>query len=373
MTVAPPSPDAPPACRLDDYRLLGRSGIRISPLCLGAMTFGTDWGWGADAQTSRAIFDAYAERGGNFIDTANFYTKGTSERLVGEFIAGDRERFVVATKYTLNTRPGENDPNAGGNHRKNMVQSVEASLRRLGTDYIDLYWVHAWDFATAVDEVMRGLDDLVRAGKVLALGVSDTPAWKVAQANTIAELRGWSRFVAIQVAYHLALRDVERDLLPLARELDLAVLAWAPLAGGILTGKYTREDLAAQAERDRDKTPVDPFDTSTRVLRLTEKKLEIAETVKAVADEIGRSPAQVAINWLCAEPRVIPMLGARSLAHIEDNLAAIDFVLTEEQRTRLDSVSRIELGFPHDFLRNDFVRGIVSGGARIDSGTPYTP
>ncbi len=230
--------------QLDRYRLLGRSGLRVSPLCLGTMTFGTEWGWGADRETSRAIFNAYAERGGNFIDTANFYTKGTSERLVGECMADARERFVLATKFTLNMRPG--DPNAGGNHRKCMIQSVEASLRRLNTDYIDLYWLHAWDGTTPVDEVMRGLDDLVRAGKILYVAVSDTPAWKIAQCNTLAELRGWSRFIALQVEYNLALRDVERDLVPMAIELGLGVLPWSPLASGLLSGKYTRADLEKQ-------------------------------------------------------------------------------------------------------------------------------
>lgn len=218
-----------PITSLDTYRLLGRSGLRVSPLCLGTMTFGTDWGWGADNDTSKVIFEAYANRGGNFIDTANFYTNGTSEKLVGELIASERDRFVLATKYTMNMRPG--DPNAGGNHRKNMVRSVEDSLRRLGTDYIDLYWLHAWDSTTPVDEVMRALDDLVRAGKILHVGASNAPAWKIAQANTLSELMGWTRFVAMQVEYSLAVRDVERELLPMARELDIAVLPWSPLAG----------------------------------------------------------------------------------------------------------------------------------------------
>ncbi len=359
----------PPLTSLDHYRLLGRSGLRVSPISLGAMTFGTDWGWGADRASSEAIFRAYADRGGNFIDTANFYTKGTSERLTGEFIASDRERFVVATKYTLNTRPGASDPNAGGNHRKNMIQAVEASLKRLCTDYIDLYWLHAWDFTTPVDEVMRGLDDLVRAGKVLYLGVSDTPAWKVAQANTLAELRGWSRFVAIQVEYSLARRDIERDLLPMSRELDLAVLAWSPLAGGVLTGKYTPADL--QKQRESRGGNVDPFDTSQRMVALSEKKLALAELVGAIAKSCERTPAQVAINWLLTRPKVIPIIGARSLAQAQDNLAALDFTLSAAQLEQLDEASRIELGFPHDFIAGEFVKSIITGGSVIETKSPY--
>ncbi|MDJ0854760.1 MAG: aldo/keto reductase, partial [Desulfobacterales bacterium] len=209
------------------YRLLGHSGLRVSELCLGAMTFGDDRGWGASPAESRRIFDAFAEAGGNFIDTADIYTAGTSEKLVGEFVAGDRERFVLATKYSNSAPVG--DPNAAGNHRKNMVQSLEASLKRMQLDYIDLYWLHAWDFMTPVEEVMRAFDDLVRAGKILYAGISDTPAWIVSRADALADFRGWSRFVAIQVEYSLVERTVERELLPMAKALDLGVTAWSPL------------------------------------------------------------------------------------------------------------------------------------------------
>lgn len=348
-------------CQLDHYRLLGRSGLRVSPLCLGTMTFGPEWGWGADRETAQAIFNAYAERGGNFIDTANFYTNGTSEALVGEFIGAERQRYVLATKYTLNMRPG--DPNAGGNHRKNMLQSVEDSLRRLGTDYIDLYWLHAWDFTTPVDEVMRGLDDLVAAGKILYIAVSDTPAWKIAQANTLAELRGWSRFIALQVEYNLALRDVERELLPMAVELGLGVLPWSPLASGLLSGKYGADDLARQRQADRAPSADGPV---ARPLNLSEKKLAIADAVKAVAGELGRTPAQVALNWLLTRQGVTsPILGARTVTQIEDNLGAVDFTLDAAHLARLDEASAIELGFPHDFLSSKMVRGIVTGGTTI--------
>ncbi len=348
--------------QLDHYRLLGRSGLRVSPLCLGTMTFGTEWGWGADRETSRAIFNAYAERGGNFIDTANFYTKGTSERFVGECMGDARERFVLATKFTLNMCPG--DPNAGGNHRKCMIQSVEASLRRLNTDYIDLYWLHAWDGTTPVDEVMRGLDDLVRAGKILYVAISDTPAWKIAQCNTLAELRGWSRFIALQVEYNLALRDVERELVPMAIELGLGVLPWSPLASGLLSGKYSRTDLEKQGNA---KAEENAGGAVARPIALSEKRIAIAEAVKAVADEAGRSPAQVALNWLLTRPGVTsPILGARTLTQIEDNLGALDFALDAEHRERLDGLSAIELGFPHDFLAGDMVRGLIAGGTAMD-------
>ncbi len=206
------------------YKLFGKSGLRVSELALGTMTFGEEWGWGASKEESKKIFDAYAEAGGNFIDTANRYTEGTAEKFVGEFIAADRDHFVLATKYTLFMR--RDDPNFSGNHRKNMVQSLEASLKRLKTEAVDLYWVHAWDYMTPVEEVMRALDDMVRAGKILYVGISDTPAWVIAQANTLAELRGWSRFVGIQLQYSLIERNIERELLPLARETDMAVTAW---------------------------------------------------------------------------------------------------------------------------------------------------
>ena len=360
------SSDAP--YRLDHYRLLGRSGLRVSPLCLGTMTFGTEWGWGADQETSRAIFAAYVERGGNFIDTANFYTNGTSERMVGGFMTGNRDRFVLATKYTLNMRPG--DPNAGGNHRKCMIQSVEASLRRLNTDYIDLYWLHAWDGSTPVDEVMRGLDDLVRAGKILYIAISDAPAWRIAQANTLAELSGWSRFIALQVEYNLALRDVERELVPMALDMGLGVLPWSPLASGLLSGKYSRADLDQQRSRASGgarATDEDGGNAVSRPLTLTEKRIEIADAVKAVAAEIGRSPAQVALNWLLGQPGVTsPILGARTLSQLEDNLGALAFDLEPEHRQRLEAVSAIDLGFPHDFLASDMVRNLIAGGTRID-------
>lgn len=344
------------------YKLLGRSGLRVSEICLGTMTFGEDWGWGASREESRRQFDAYVEAGGNFLDTANRYTEGTSETLVGEFIAAERDRFVVATKYTLFNRKG--DPNAGGNHRKNLVQSLEASLERLGTEYVDLLWLHAWDFTTPADEVMRALDDLVRAGKVLHVGVSDTPAWIVSRANAVAELRGWSPFVALQIEYSLIERTPERDLLPMARALDLAVTPWAPLGGGLLSGKYTASADAADASPRR----LQPGNA-----RLTERNLAIARAVDAVAAELERPPSQVALNWVRRQPGVIlPIVGARSLEQLRETLGALEFTLSEEHAQRLSQASAVELGFPHEFLRRNYMREMIFGGTqdRVDVHEP---
>ena len=321
------------------YRVFGRSGLKVSELCLGAMTFGEDWGFGASEDESRRQFDVFAKAGGNFIDTANVYTKGTSERLVGRFVKSDRDRFVVATKYSIATR--FDDINAWGNARKNLVQSLEASLQRLDTDRVDLYWVHVADLITPVDEVMRALDDVVRAGKVLYLGVSDTPAWQVAQANTLAELRGWSRFVGLQVEYSLIERTAERDLIPMAQALGLAVTPWAPLGGGVLSGKYSANWEADDSKR-----------VAANKHRFSERNLKIAGEVSAVARDLGRTPVQVAIAWAARQGPMgtIPIIGARTASQMEDSLGAAEFELPKEMRSRLDTVSRIELGFPHDFL-----------------------
>lgn len=339
------------------YKLLGRSGVRVSELALGTMTFGPENDWGADRDESRRMFDAYAEAGGNFLDTANIYAMGTSERFVGELIARDREHWVVATKYSLaQLRP--DDPNGSGNHRKNMVHSVESSLERLNTDVIDLFWVHAWDFTTRVDEVMRGLDDLVRAGKVMYVGVSDTPAWVVSQANTMAELRGWSPFVALQLRYSLIDRAAERDLLPMAREFDLAVTPWSVIAAGVLSGKYNSGDPPGVGRAKAGAATVD-------------RNLAIADVVIGVAKEIGCTPAQVAISWAQQQPGVvIPLVGARNETQLRDNLGAADVSLSDDQMARLDESSRIDLGFPHSFLGLEgeaaqYVYGNTSG--RLDA------
>lgn len=338
-----------------NYKLLGKSGLRVSELSLGTMTFGEDWGWGASQDESKRIFDAYGEAGGNFLDTADGYTNGSSEKIVGELVKSERQRWVIATKYTFNQTPG--NPNGGGNHRKHMMEAVEGSLKRLGTDYIDLYWVHAWDRLTPFEEVMRGLDDLVRQGKVLYLGTSDEPAWVVSYSNAIAELRGWTRFVGLQVEYSLIERTPERDLLPMADYLGLGVTAWSPLASGILTGKYNPGAAGSEPKR------LDQI-TFTQV---DERALRIAGEVKTVSEELGHSPAQVALAWV-RQKGAIPILGARKISQFEDNLKSLEVTLSPEQLARLDEVSHIELGFPHQFLRSEFVHNYLHGGLwdRID-------
>ena len=328
------------------YQLLGRSGLRVSELCLGTMTFGEDWGWGASKETARAIFDEFSEAGGNFVDTANLYTNGTSERLLGEFIHPNRDRYVVATKYTLNL-DSKGDPNAAGNHRKNMTQAVEASLKRLNTDYIDLYWVHAWDTRTPIEEMMRAFDDLVRAGKVLYIGASDFPAWQVARANTMAEFRGWTPFSALQIEYSLIERTVERELIPMANGMGLTVTPWAPLGAGVLSGKYN---------------PLTDVKT-TRGGTLTEDRFRIAKAVTEAASAIGCSPAQVALAWLRHQPgSIIPIIGARTVEQIRDNLASIHVSLSPEHLSSLDEASKVDMGFPLRFLSTDRFQQIVSGG-----------
>ncbi|NMO17416.1 aldo/keto reductase [Pyxidicoccus fallax] len=346
---------------LDTYRLLGRSGLRVSPLSLGTMTFGSDWGWGADVEESRRLFDTYVDRGGNFIDTASFYTNGSSEQLVGTFSEGKRERLVLATKYTLATRPG--DPNSGGNHRKNMVRTVEQSLARMKTDYIDLLYLHAWDGTTPVEEVLRAMDDLVRAGKVLYLGISDTPAWQVSRMQALADVRGWTPFVALQIEYSLIQRTVERELMPMARELGLGVIPWSPLASGVLTGKYSKADLEpAGSGIATSRKGVAQVSGS-----LSARGLAIAEVVKEVARSVERTPAQVALAWTLRNPAVTsPIIGARTLAQLEDNLGALEVELPDNVLARLHEASAIEMGFPHDFLATPAMQATMSGGVKVE-------
>jgi aryl-alcohol dehydrogenase-like predicted oxidoreductase len=334
------------------YKLLGRSGLRVSELCLGTMTFGEDWGWGASKEESRKIFDAFAEAGGNFIDTSSNYTNGTAERFTGEFIAADRDAFVVATKYTLR-RPGSNvkDLNAGGNQRKNMQRTVEESLKRLNTEVIDLLYLHMWDFTTPVEEVLRGLDDLVRAGKILYAGISDTPAWVAAQGQAIADLRGLSRFAAYQGEYSLMDRGIEWDVLPMAKATEMSVLAFAILGGGVLTGKFNQPGGPGEA---------------TRAKQASEKEQAMAAELMAVAAEIGRTPSQVAINWVRQQAvHIIPILGARREAQIKDNLGVLEFSLSEEQLKRLADANPQETPYPHTFW-NTFVRKDLIFGENYD-------
>ena len=330
------------------YKTLGKSGLRVSELCLGTMTFGTEWGYGADKDEAQKQYHAFKDLGGNFIDTANLYTNGTSENFVGSFTQGHREEMVIATKYSLKT--GGNGPNAAGNSRKSMMESVEGSLKRLKTDYIDLFYLHAWDFLTPIDEIMRGLDDLVRQGKVLYLGISDTPAWIVSRANTTAELMGWSRFIALQVEYSLIQRTPERELVPMANALGLAITPWAPLAGGALSGKYLNPETAEGR--------VVPDS-----VRRNERATNITKVVVQIAEEKQCTPSQVALRWLLQKPETtIPIVGARSAAQLSDSLQAHNIKLSATEIDRLNEVSAIELGFPYDFLAQERVRDILFNG-----------
>ncbi|NBE54387.1 aldo/keto reductase [Streptomyces boluensis] len=348
---------------LDTYRLLGRSGLRVSPLALGAATFGTEWGWGAEQDEARRLFDLYVERGGNFIDTASTYTDGSSERLLGAFTRDRRESLVLATKYTTLRRPG--DPNSGGPHRKSLFASVEASLRQLNTDYLDLLYLHLWDFTTPVEEILRGMDDLVRQGKILYVAISNTPAWQVSRMQAIADLRGWSPLVALQIEYNLIERTGERDLIPMAREMGLGVVPWSPLAGGVLTGKYSRADLTATDTAVGDGTR---RSTTLASGALTERNFAVVDVVREVAAELGRTPAQVGLAWTLRNPGVTaPVIGARTPAQLADNLGALDVDFTASQLARLDGVSAIGLGFPHDMLARDSTGALTRGDLRVET------
>jgi aryl-alcohol dehydrogenase-like predicted oxidoreductase len=321
------------------YKLLGKSGLRVSELCLGTMTFGETWGWGASKEESRKMFNYYVNQGGNFIDTSVNYTAGISETFIGDFIEGKRDQFVIATKYTL-TNAENTDPNSGGNSRKSMMRAVETSLNRLKTDYLDILYLHAWDYLTPIEEVLRGMDDLVRMGKVNYIAISDTPAWIIAEANAIANLRGWSPFIGVQVPYSLLHRDLDWAVLPMAKHWEMAVLPWGLLSSGVLTGKFLN-DVNKPTRVDQEN------------LDLSDKAMNTIMTVQQISEETGRSMAQVAINWVRQQQEralMIPILGARTLEQLQDNMGVLDFTLTDEQLQQLDDVSKIKLGFPHNFL-----------------------
>jgi aryl-alcohol dehydrogenase-like predicted oxidoreductase len=337
------------------YKLLGKTGVRISELALGTMTFGEDWGWGASPDVSARILNLFADAGGNVIDTADVYTNGTSETILGELLKGRRDRFVLATKFTNQT--DQRDPNSAGNHRKKIVASIEASLRRLQTDHIDLYWVHARDLLTPVEELMRALDDQVRMGKILYTAVSDWAAWEIAEANTCARLRDWSPFSAVQIRYNLLDRSPERELLPMAKAFDLPVFCWGPLAEGRLTGKYLRGQTGRATEFARPYTQVGSDDVVREVL--------------AISDEVGCSPAQVALSWLRQQPgSVIPLIAARTEEQFRDNLSAINVDLSQSDLDRLDAISRPTLGFPADVMRETSVVSGVYGAQLPDIDDP---
>jgi aryl-alcohol dehydrogenase-like predicted oxidoreductase len=348
---------------LTDYVTLGRSGLRVSPLCLGAMTFGEDWGWGSTPTEAASILGRYLARGGNFIDTANVYTKGHSEAIIGEAIGSNRtrrDRVVIATKFFGNLYPG--DPNGGGAGRKSLIAACEQSLRRLKTDYIDLYWMHCWDHHTPIDETMRALDDLVRSGKVRYIGFSDTPAWKVVEAQMLARFHGWAPVTAIQISYSLVERTVEGDLIPMAREFGMGVTPWSPLAGGVLSGKYTRQN-ASSATADRGERV-----TSA----LTERNYAIIDELIRIAGEVNSTPAAVALAWVQTRPGVTStIIGARRLDQLDQNLSALDVKLDASQLAALDRVSKPSLNFPAAFL--EFAPSFMHAGATVNGEPSQVP
>jgi len=353
--------------RMNEYTTLGRSGLRVSPLCLGTMTFGTEWGWGADQDVSRALFDRYTEAGGNFVDTADGYTGGKSEEMVGKFIVERRlrDRIVLATKFTFNAEPG--NPNAGGNGRKNIYRALEGSLRRLQTDYVDLYWLHAWDTVTPVEEVVSTLNDLVRAGKIRHYGFSDTPAWYVARAQTLAEKEGKERLIALQLEYSLVERNIEREHIPAAQELGLGICPWSPLASGFLTGKYKNDGKNSNSDGRLEKVKDSGNPTFAR---FTEQNWKILDTLLEVSNKLRRSPAQVALNWVATQPGVTStILGASKLKQLEDNLSAIEFSIPSGLRDQLDEASAPPSIHPYMFFE-PFLQGMIHGGMKVRGWGP---
>ncbi|AKJ02485.1 aryl-alcohol dehydrogenase-like predicted oxidoreductase [Archangium gephyra] len=341
---------------LDHYVTLGRSGLRVSPLCLGAMTFGEGLGWGSSVEESQQIIDRYIELGGNFIDTANFYTKSHSEKIIGDHIGrhpARRDRLVLATKFSGNLYPG--DPNGGGSGRKSIISACENSLRRLQTDYIDLYWLHNWDVHTPMEETMAALEDLVRAGKVRYLGVSDTPAWKIVEANMLARFRGWSAFIGLQIEYSLLERTVEQELVPMAREFGLGITPWSPLKSGALSGKYTRAN-AGKLKGDRGMF-LEPY--------LNERTYTVVDALEAIARAHESTVARVALAWVQAQPGVTStIIGARRLSQLEDNVKGVDVKLTAEELGRLDALTKPAFGFPQSM--QPMFPAIHNGGTTVN-------
>jgi aryl-alcohol dehydrogenase-like predicted oxidoreductase len=340
---------------LDHYVTLGRSGLRVSPLCLGAMTFGEELGWGTSVKDSEQIIDRFLELGGNFIDTANFYTKSHSEKIIGDHIGRHKEkrdRLVLATKFSGNLYPG--DPNGGGSSRKSIVAACEQSLRRLQTEYIDLYWLHNWDVHTPIEETMAALEDLVRGGKVRYLGVSDTPAWKVAEANLTARFRGWSAFIGLQIEYSLLERTVEQELIPMAQELGLGVTPWSPLKSGLLSGKYTRSGAESQGGR-----------AALMGHLLNEHTFALIAELERIAKAHDSTVARVALAWVQAQAAVTStIIGARRLAQLEDNVRALEVVLTAQELAYLDAKTRPVLGFPANM--QSMFPAIHNGGTTVN-------
>jgi aryl-alcohol dehydrogenase-like predicted oxidoreductase len=349
---------------LNHYVTLGRSGLRVSPFCLGTMTFGEDLGWGSSVEDSQKILDRYIELGGNFIDTANFYTKSHSEKIIGDHVGrhpSRRDRLVIATKFSGNLYPG--DPNGGGSGRKSIIAACENSLRRLRTDYIDLYWLHNWDVHTPMDETMAALETLVQSGKVRYIGVSDTPAWKIAEANMIARFRGWSAFIGLQIEYSLLERSVEQELVPMALEFGLGITPWSPLKSGALSGKYTRHN-AGQLKGDRG-VFLDSF--------LSETTYAVVDELAAIAATHNSTAARIALAWLAGRPAVTSIIiGARRLAQLEDNIKALEVKLTQEERARLDKLTQPKFGFPQNM--EPMFPSIHFGGSTVNGiSAPISP
>jgi aryl-alcohol dehydrogenase-like predicted oxidoreductase len=350
---------------MNSYVTLGRTGLRVSPLCLGTMTFGTEWGWGSEEDTSRTIFNRYVDAGGNFLDTADMYTLGKSEEMLGKFVQERqlRDQLVIATKFTFNAAKG--NPNAGGNGRKNIYRALEGSLRRLQTEFIDLYWLHAWDTLTPVEEVVSTLNDLVRHGKIRHYGFSDTPAWYVARAQTIAEKEGKERIAALQLEYSLVERNIEREHIPVAQELGIAVCPWSPLAGGLLSGKYQREGNSGTGEGRLEKTKTNPI-----INRFTERNWPIVDLLANTAKQLGKAPAQVALNWVATQPGITStIIGATSIRQLDDNLASLDLTIPTELRGPLDQATAPPPIHPYVFYQ-PAMRAMISGGVSVRRWAP---
>jgi aryl-alcohol dehydrogenase-like predicted oxidoreductase len=359
---------------LDQYYTLGRSGLRVSRLALGTMTFGADWGWGADERISRAMFDRYLAAGGNFIDTADGYTGGHSEELVGSFVrdSRSRDRVVLATKYAYNNQPG--NPNAGGNGRKAMLRAVDASLRRLGTDYIDLYLLHTWDRITPAEEVLQAFDDLVRAGKILHAGLSDVPAWYAARMQTLAGAHGMHALVNLQLQYSLVERNIEREYVDLAQELGLGITAWSPLGQGLLSGKY-RPSRDGRDSQDAGRLQAMKSSGLPALQdKFSPRNWQIVGALEGIARDNGLSMAQAAIQWAARQPAIgAVILGARTLEQFDDNLAALDRSLPDAALRALDEASALPMQFPYSFFAQHQQSNIHGGVAVGDKPDGYRP
>ena len=346
---------------LQSFRILGRSGLRVSPLCLGSMTFGEDWGWGAGVDETTRMIHTYLEKGGNFIDTANIYTNNHSEKIIGDVVGNNsslRTNTIIATKFSNNVFPG--NPNTGGSGNRSLMTNLEHSLRRLQTDYIDLYWIHSWDFLTPMEETMRSLDNAVKSGKIRYIGVSDAPAWKIAQAQTTSLFRDWTPFIGLQIEYSLLQRTVEDELVPMAMELGLGITPWSPLKGGLLSGKYNRKNMGKVDGR---------FATRNGDQELTEKQLSIIDELERLAEVHSTTPAAIALSWVNNKPGVTStIIGVRTEKQLDANIAAVDVHLTTEEIASLDQLSMPQATFLSEY--KDLIKILQHGGIEINGLKP---